>query len=405
MNFLIRPGVRRDAGTIPVQRSRRAVLAFAAAILAAPALAALAVAGPAGAADGASQAQRAAAAPVGAGFIPVAASFQSPASGFVLGGVNCAGTRPCAARLAATTTGGARWHFAGTPHVRLASAVSGVLFADGRDGWLYGQQLWSTHDGGAHWRALSLGVSVVNMAVSAGTVYAVVQQNKTVTSPWVLFRSSVGADAWTRVGTFTSGPRPNVGPGAGLAVSGRAAWFGSNSTLWATADGAHWHKVRFQCPRKGYGLSDMAAASPSDVVFVCIAPGGLGNTFNQVLTSADGGKTVHPAPGVLGGNGAYIVAVPPGRASVISGGGSVSTTVLSRSVDGGKTFQYFTVPASDGGGGTPLNSLSYVNRTVGWVVVGGTYQINGTPVTYGVYTPGALLRTSNAGATWNKVAF
>jgi hypothetical protein len=389
MNSLLQSRGRGKAGSIPVKALRRAVLVFGTA-----ALAALTVASPAGATPAITQANQAPAAAVGASFSPVAASFLSPTSGFVLGGVKCVELRPpCSARLAATTTGGAHWRFVGAPDVQLGTAVSEVLFASGRDGWLYGPELWSTHDGGARWRSLSLGGSVVNMAASAGRVYAVVQQDHAAGTPWELFTSPAGRDAWTRIGKITSGPNPEAGPGAGLAVSGRAAWFGSNSNLWAAADGVHWRRIPFRCPGKTFGLFDIAAASSSDVVFLCVGPGiGQGGFRNEVLTSANAGRTVHLAAGGPGGGNQFWLAEPPGRARVISGGGSLNNSVLSRSVNGGKTWENFIVPASDGGP-QPLNSLSYVSRTVGWVVVSG------------IFAPGDLLRTSNAGGTWQKVSF
>ena len=63
---------------------------------------------------------------------------------------------------------------------------------------------------------------------------------------------------------------------------------------------------------------------------------------------------------------------------------------LDRSANGGKTWTELTVT----GGGWPWSSLSYVSRTVGWVVLGG---------------PGSggsrLLRTSDAGRTWHQIGF
>ena len=94
---------------------------------------------------------------VPAGFRPAWASFLSPGSGFVLGGVGCTPGKACTARLVATTDGGARWHVVKAPAVRLSDlsaggSVSRVVFASARVGWLYGPGLWSTRDGGADWR-------------------------------------------------------------------------------------------------------------------------------------------------------------------------------------------------------------------------------------------------------------
>jgi hypothetical protein len=101
-----------------------------------------------------------------ADFGPASASFLSAATGYVLGGLGCRIQRACTARLVATADGGAHWHFLKAPVVRLfnsaagtrgqGSRVSSVVFASRRDGWLYGPGLWSTRDGGARWRRISL---------------------------------------------------------------------------------------------------------------------------------------------------------------------------------------------------------------------------------------------------------
>ena len=95
------------------------------------------------------------------------------------------------------------------------------------------------------------------MAAAAGNVYAVVSPDPFDGKPQELYRSPAGQDAWARVGTMTGDPF------ASLAVSGKAAWFGTSTHLWATADGVRWHKYPFRCPGTGYGLSGIAAASRS----------------------------------------------------------------------------------------------------------------------------------------------
>src|SRR5581483_4839251 len=100
-------------------------------------------------------------------FQPWAASFVSPSTGFVLGGLGCRlprrGRLPppaCRPALEATSDGGATWtRLAVPPRAELSSfvdpadayAVTGVAFADRSNGWLFGPGLWATHDGGRHW--------------------------------------------------------------------------------------------------------------------------------------------------------------------------------------------------------------------------------------------------------------
>jgi photosystem II stability/assembly factor-like uncharacterized protein len=370
---------------------RRAVPVLAlAALLASAAVAASAAAhaSPPGLRPG--QAQPAVTVPTG--FQPAAASFVSARSGYVLGGVGCTPEpdHPCLARLAATTDGGRHWYLTGAPDVRIGGAVSSVLFASRADGWLYGPGLRYTRDGGAHWHIVSLPGVVESMAAGAGTVYAAVAPPGHKAPE--LFASPAGRNAWTRVGHFTAA-RPI------LAVSGRAAWFanagyGTSASTYvqATADGTHWHRYPLNCPA-GYNLAGIAAASRSDVAFLCTNAQGTFHTYKAVLRSANGGRTDHlaghaPIEGDVNGQGGSF-AVPPGRASVITiAVYFAGPSFLDRSADGGKTWTQIPVPG--GNASATFTSLSYVNRTTGWVV---TSQ------------PDQLQRTSDAGRTWHQVRF
>jgi hypothetical protein len=351
----------------------------------------------AGSAQAAGQARPAsapgvAAAGVPAGFEPASASFVSPAWGVVLGGVGCSPSRVCLARLAATADGGTRWHLMKAPRVWISEPaavsshpqVSQVLFASRRDGWLYYQygsaQVWATHDGGAHWSRISLGGDIQAMAASAGTVYAVVSRP----SGDELFRSPAGRDAWARVGTMT---------GEILAVSGRAAWFGTSTYLWATAGGVHWHRYPFACPA-GTELAAISAASRLDVAFLCDFAEGTYHTVKDVLLSVNGGRTEHLTGQAPLAGDVYGFAVPARNLKVITiAVVTPGPSYVYRSGNGGKTWAEIAIPGTTGGVG--LNSLSYVSRTVGWVVVSRT----------GFPGPHQLLRTSDAGRTWHAVTF
>jgi photosystem II stability/assembly factor-like uncharacterized protein len=65
---------------------------------------------------------------------------------------------------------------------------------------------------------------------------------------------------------------------------------------------------------------------------------------------------------------------------------------LYRSANGGKTWTTATYPD----GGMPWNSLAYVTRAVGWVVVDGRPLDNGS---------NRLLRTADAGRSWHTIRF
>jgi len=194
---------------------------------------------------------------VPAGFEPASASLLSPASGFVLGGVNCP-SFGYPAPVRGSARGHDRWRRAlalpqGTLHKslqfctcaeqrrvrqlsgRVAVQARAVVYPRRRRA--LAQALpWRGHrgDGGL-----------------LGTVYAVVEPSTHGSEE--LFASPVGRDAWARVGRMTAA-------GATLAVSGRSAWFVSTS-LWTTADGVHWHQYPFRCPGAHYRLASIAAAS------------------------------------------------------------------------------------------------------------------------------------------------
>jgi len=388
--------------------TRRRLAGAAAGMICAAALIPVAsLAGPASATAGTeTSAAGTGAASVPTSFQPVSASFQSAARGFVLGAAGCRQVRACQARLATTTDAGAHWRFTGAADVRLfnaagntltqASRVRGVVFASRRDGWLYGPGLWATHDGGATWRRIflggdvvpSLGGGVVAMAAAAGTAYAVVAPDPFHGKPAELYASPAGQDAWARAGTMTGGPS-----WASLAVAGKAAWFGTSAGLWATADGVHWHQDPAPCPASDIGgLGSIAAASPSQVVFLCLGDGAMGGMGKDVLRSSDGGTTVRLAgQAPLAGSGGTL-AVPPHRSQVITLAASSGASFLDRSADGGKTWTTATYPD----GGTPWNSLAYVTQAVGWVVIDGRPLDNGS---------NRLLRTADAGRNWHTIRF
>jgi hypothetical protein len=183
--------------------------------------------------------------------------------------------------------------------------------------------------------------------------------------------------------------RPDDGPAWLRRGVRRSAWVPGGTYVWATADGVHWQRYPFRCPGKYYWLSGMAAASPTQVLFLCIdgADFDMATEGMEVMSSTDGGKTSHLAGGqapVVGDGG--LIAVPPQRPDVITFATSPGAgPSLYRSGDGGKTWTQAVVPP----GGT-WQSLSYVSRTVGWAVLASAFK------TYS----GRLLRTADAGITW-----
>jgi hypothetical protein len=331
-------------------------------------------------------------------FQPAAASFVSPTWGVVLGTTGCTTSRACRAQLAVTGDGGAHWSPMRTPAVWLANdgssrpQVSQVVFAGRSDGWLYNQynggQIWVTHNGGTSWREITLSGNIQMMAASADAVYAVAGNQ--------LYRSPLGWNAWTRV---TAPPRSGPMTGSALAASGASVWFGSSTYLWATTDGVHWARYPLRSPGTYYGtpyaLAGIASASRSDVALLYAAATGMFHSGMKVLVSFNGGRSERQtlkAPPPEGDVAAFAAA--PGPFGVITI--AVVTPGLDniyRSANLGQTWTTFGIPGTSGG--AMLDSLQFMNPTVGSFVIGDP--------AFGI--PGKLLRTADAGRTWHPATF
>ena len=109
---------------------------------------------------------------------------------------------PCGAILR-TTDGGRNFTALEAPRASLAgrlspSGYSQIRFADLKDGFAYGPDLYATHDGGTTWHPVDVGGNVIDLAISDGEVYATVSPNGSDSGR--LMRSPVGQDQWTTVG-------------------------------------------------------------------------------------------------------------------------------------------------------------------------------------------------------------
>jgi hypothetical protein len=323
---------------------------------------------------------------VPAGFRPGSASFVTAKAGYVLGAVNCKPGHKCKSTLVATDDAGASWRVVPAP---LGSTTDeNVLFSGKRTGWIFGYDgLWVTRNGGTSWRRLRLGGSLQGLAVSSATVYAVVTPPRKSTQE--LFASPTSRNRWHVV----TGAGPG-GPESALGAFGRSAWFVSGSTLWTTAGGSPWKSYPFACARTGYQVAGITAANPSRVYFLCLNfNSSMGHERMEVMVSTDGGQTEQLAGGkspVIGDGG--LLAVPPGNPSVLTFAASPGVpSYMARSANGGKTWKQVGRLFGDG----PWNSLQYVTRTVGWIVLGRA-GLGGAP---------ELLGSTNAGASWHQVGF
>lgn len=161
--------------------------------------------------------------PVPTGFSPESFTAIGEFTWWLLGSAPCA-SPPCTS-IVRTEDGGRT--FVGIPAPR-TSQVDELRFADARDGFAFGPQLWVTHDAGASWSHVRLGGQVSSLEASGGYVYAIVRAASGASGR--LMRSAVGSDSWTAL------------PAAGDAFGG--LWVqGSNVLLEASSNTAQWLEV------------------------------------------------------------------------------------------------------------------------------------------------------------------
>ncbi len=143
-------------------------------------------------------------APLPSHFAPQSFTAISELTWWVVGAAPCslAGLQPPCGAIVRTTDGGRSFTVLQAPRATLAgrlspSGYSQIRFADLKDGFAYGPNLYATHDGGTTWDPVNVGGDVIDLAISDGEVYATVSPNGTDSGR--LMRSPVGQDRWTTV--------------------------------------------------------------------------------------------------------------------------------------------------------------------------------------------------------------
>jgi len=330
--------------------------------------------------------------PVPAGFSPVSVTWISAKTGWVLGVVPGGGLV-----LAHTTDGGTTWAQAPalpaglTYHDQfnspLHSGVDRVRFGDSSDGWLFGPELWATHDGGNSWHKVSglPPMDVNTLEAGSGMVYAV--GDVLGDSSGGAFASPVASDEWKALAGDT------VDPGSSLALAGASVYAtsGMGGTISALTPTAVTYLGR-PCTGVISGVLatiDGVAATTDTVSAECTFNQVAGSSKKEIVVSRDGGRTWHGAGTAPFGGVAIYLAVAPNGTYVISAAGGDS--VLYRSVDGGATWT--TVYTDTADGGAQIAELGFTDNNRGVAIV---EVPNGQD---------HMLVTVDGGATWTTAKF
>ncbi len=336
------------------------------------------------------------------GFQPTGVSFINAQQGWVLGSSGC---RSCA-DVEVTSDGGSTWTARPRPPATISfysgGGVDDVYFADQKNGYLFGPDLYATHDGGDTWsRAALPAIS----EVTGEDGYAFALANNPNGGPSQLFRATVGSNTWSSVPL----PRPTATCAAcseGFALYAQANTLlllegGSGSVgvtdamlgaLWTSNDnGAHWTSRPMPCTTGdgGAAIATIAYGHPDAWLVDCFddeQSSQSQNTQHHVYGTANAGATwVRLADPSATGGPALLADNGSGHAVLTTEGDS---DLLDATFDGAV---HWSALFNDGGSFSGWADLQFVDTSTGFVV-GPTDTASNH-----------LYRTQNGGDTWQTV--
>jgi hypothetical protein len=340
--------------------------------------------------------------PVPARFAATSVTFVSADEAFVLGTAPCAHA-PCTS-VARTLNRGQSWvglaapaEAVGQPGLVSGPVVWGIRFATPGHGFVFGDGLWETTDGGAQWsRDAAPGGSILSLATLDGQVLALTARctpGGGCAQPAFLERRALGGGSWAAVEKVTIGnvidPDDLIATQAGVAAvtAGRAVLVTGDGGLTFTSN-------PLPGPEQAQRPS-VAVTSPHGLALLCIGQGYTGHTVKRVYVSSDDGAHWAAAgtPSPVG-DGGTIAATTTGDVAIAT---ASAASWLFHSGNGGVTWQIVNEQYD---GGVGWADLGFTTATDG-VVVHGPADSDGNST----QRPGQLFLTSDGGTTWHRVSF
>jgi hypothetical protein len=325
------------------------------------------------------------------GFNPNSVTFVSLETGWVLGSAPCS-SGVCLALLR-TSDAGRHWSAVAAPPTSFsgsyaADGVDQVRFADPSDGWAFGPQLWSTHDGGVHWSESALS-GVWTLEAADGRVHAVSFDGN---GNYAIESSVTNRDAWLPTGSLQLGAGPV--PFSDVVLERNTGWVVENDRT--VIDGARlvagrWTPWNPPCATNG-GTAVISASTTSSLVAVCgegyWGPSGYpGPPATRAYFSNNGGATWYHG-GTFGQASGAVVASPFTGAAVTD----ILTATRRELVE---TFN----------GGASWSVVLSNPWTVGFSYLGFTSPSQGVAIEMREATSALLLMTFNGGRSWSPVSF
>ena len=340
--------------------------------------------------------------PVPAGFAATSVTWVSPEEAFVLGTAPCAHA-PCTS-IARTLDRGAGWTALPAPAVPVGApaqgstpVVWGIRFATPEHGFVFGDGLWETTDGGARWSRVTAPFgSVLSLAIVPGRVLALVARctpGGGCLRHGFLASRPLSGGIWTGVAnaavTRAIDPDDLIATQAGVA----AAVVGIDVIVIRPGQlGFTLHPV--PCLPSAPAPS-VAVTSVTGLAILCTGGAYTGHMIKQVYVSDDDGAhwTLAGAPSP-DGDGGTIAATTTGQLAIAT---ASAASWLFYSPNAGTSWQIVN-QQDDGGQGWA--DLGFTTATDG-VVVHGPADSDGNST----QRPGQLFLTDDAGATWYQVSF
>lgn len=346
----------------------------------------------------------------------IAVTFLTPALGWRAAdkwNPNIGGSGPLA--VSRTLDGGLHWQNFSTVTGAIRGngesldiSVSHMLFATPRDGWLYGDRLYATHDGGRTWQQLPISGTQTALSLSGTRIWRLdsscdVPANR---CRFNLLTSTAGSNSWHLMAWH---PPAAATVGTVLARGDAShAWLVSGPymikqrlqlrLLSTVDDGRTWRTLPIPC--SGHGAGSMYAQvvpyTTTSVWIFCASEPSAGEQPKSVFRSADGGHTWRMVANSGGfGNDSHglhnlTIAGYFGNAAVTTADDAwiaLGRGTLMRTTDGGRAWRpaisYAVANPADGG----VGPVQFVDAQHGWLF---SY-------------PNLLFRTTDGGRHWKKI--
>ena len=272
-------------------------------------------------------------------------------------------------------------------------AVWGTRFASASHGFIFGDRLWETTDGGLHWTAAPApGGSILSVATIDGQVLALVAHNPQSGSASLLRRPLAGG-SWSEIAAIKQADLLDATDLIST-QAGTAAVLGAASVL-VTANGGL-TVTRFATPNvPGYAPGSVAVTSSHTLALLLVGQGAAGSTDKVLYTSADGGR--HWAKAGTPSREGDPVTLAGGSPTNLVLATASGASWLNHSIDGGHAWK---TAATYGDGGVGWADLGFTTAADAVVVHGPADRAGNVDG-----RPGQLLLSSDGGATWRAVTF